>query len=376
MRIAFDGKKAARNRAGLGNYSRFVIKSLAKRFPDCHFDVYVSKKVKNELLDELKVFPNVSICYPTHPVLRYFPKLWERYGIPYELDKSGADIYHGLGNELPVNIRKAKHVSSLVTIHDLIFLFFPYTYSWLDRHLYNIKFRSACKRADRIIAVSECTARDIVKYYFIPKNKISVAYQGCDPRFRRVCTAGEKEEVAGRLGLPRKYMLSVGTVEERKNTALIVRAMRMVPDIDLVIVGKRTGYADVVERTAVECGVADRLHMLSGVRSEDLPAIYQMAEVFVYPSKYEGFGIPLLEALCSGVPAIGAVGSCLQEAGGSASLYADPDAADDLAHKIEQVLSDSDLRKTMAEKGLQYATGFTEEVLADRLMEIYRKETF
>ena len=372
MRIAFDGKKAARNRAGLGNYSRFVIKAMARRFPDCRMDVYVSSRKKNELLDELTVYPNVSLCYPTHPVLKFFPGLWEKFGIPYELKKSGADIYHGLGNELPVNIRKARHTASVVTIHDLIFLFFPSTYSWVDRHLYNMRFRSACRKADRIIAVSECTARDIVKYYFIPKDRISVAYQGCDPRFREKCSVEAKEKVRERLGLPDKYILSVGTVEERKNTALIVRAMREIPDVDLVIVGKRTAYADHVEQTAEECGVRSRLHILSGVRTEDLPAVYQMAEVFVYPSRYEGFGIPVLEALCSGVPAVAAVGSCLQEAGGPASLYADPDDAADLARKITRVLTDDTLRRTMIEKGLIYAGGFTDDLLADRLMEIYR----
>ena len=106
MRIAFDGKKAARNMAGLGNYSRFVIKSLARRFPDVRFDVYISRKGDSRLLESLREFPNISICYPTHPVLRHFPKLWERYGIPYELNRSGADVFHGLGNVLPANIRK------------------------------------------------------------------------------------------------------------------------------------------------------------------------------------------------------------------------------------------------------------------------------
>ena len=372
MKIAFDGKKAARNRAGLGNYSRFVIRAMARRFPDCSFDVYVSKKGRNALSEEFAEFPNVKVCCPTHPVLKHFPKLWEMYGIPYELNRSGADIYHGLGNELPANIGRAKRTRSVVTIHDLIFLFFPYTYSWVDRHLFNLKFRAACRRADKIVAVSECTARDIVKYYAVRKDRISVAYQGCDPRFRTRCTDVEKEEVRRRLGLPERYMLSVGTVEERKNTALIVRAMREVPDVDLVIVGRRTRYAEYVERTAAECGVSDRLHILSGVRTEDLPAVYQMAGVFVYPSRYEGFGIPLLEALCSGVPAIGAVGSCLQEAGGPASLYADPEDASDLARKINLVLSDPGLRKTMTETGLQYASLFTDDLLADRLMEIYR----
>lgn len=372
MRIAFDGKKAARNMAGLGNYSRFVIKSLARRFPDVRFDVYISRKGDSRLLESLREFPNISICYPTHPVLRHFPKLWERYGIPYELNRSGADVFHGLGNVLPANIRKARNTKSVVTIHDLIFLFFPHTYSWIDRHLFNIKFKSSCINADRIIAVSQCTSKDIVKYYFIPKQKISVAYQGCDQRFRERCSDSFKAEVKKRFSLPDRFILSVGTIEERKNAALIVRALREIPEMDLVLVGKRTPYTEEVEKTAKECGVDRRVHIMSDVGSEVLPAFYQLAEIFVYPSKYEGFGIPVLEAQCSGVPVIGATGSCLEEAGGNAALYTDPEDAGDLAGKIMQVMNDRQLRESMIERGIRYSYRFSEEVLADRLMEIYR----
>ena len=148
MRIAFDGKKAAGNRAGLGNYSRFVIECMAKSYPQHEFDVYVGKDNGNPLLDNIRRYPNVNICTPTHPVLKHFPALWERFGIPYELKKRGADIWHGLANVLPQNISKAKGVRSVVTIHDLIFLSFPHTYSWADRHFYNIKFKRACRTAD------------------------------------------------------------------------------------------------------------------------------------------------------------------------------------------------------------------------------------
>lgn len=372
MIIAFDGKKAARNRAGLGNYSRFVIRSMARRFPDCRFDVYVGRKDKNGLLDFASDYGNINICYPTLPVLRLFPRLWERFGITYEIRKRGADVYHGLGNELPANIRKAAGTRTVVTIHDLIFLFFPHTYSWLDRHLFNMKFKAACMKADRIIAVSNCTAKDIVKYYFIPKGKISIAYQGCDPIFRTKCDETEKDAVRKKFSLPDRFILSVGTVEERKNTALIAEALGKIPAMDLVIVGRRTAYAEIVEETAARCKVADRLHILSGVSTEELHAIYRLADIFVYPSRYEGFGIPVLEALCSGTPVIGATGSCLEEAGGNAAAYINPDDSDALAEAICRITSDNGLRESMIKKGEAYSHCFEEEVLADRLMEIYR----
>ena len=181
------------------------------------------------------------------------------------------------------------------------------------------------------------------------------------------------EDVRKRLSLPERYILSVGTIEERKNTALIVRALPAIPELSLVIVGKRTAYTSYVEATAKECKVQDRVHILSGVDTADLPAVYRMADVFVYPSRYEGFGIPVLEALCSGVPVISATGSCLEEAGGDAAIYVDPDSVEELTRKIVQVLTDRTLRNTMVGKGYVYSSGFTEEVLADRLMEIYRQ---
>lgn len=372
MKIAFDGEKAATDRAGVGNYGRFTIRTIAERFPDCQIDIYVPRRKDGERLEQFFRQPNVTVCYPTHPVLRHFPKLWKRFGIPYELMKRGADIYHGLGNELPANIRKAVHTRSAVTVHDLIFLFYPYSYSWLERHRLNIIYRSSCRNADRVIAVSECTSRDIVKYYFIPKSKISVAYQGCDPGFRKRCTPETLQDTRRRLSLPERYILCVGTIEMRKNAALIVKTLQDIPAIHLVLVGKRTPYAGYVESVARGCHVEDRVHILTDVGSEDLPAVYQMADVFVFPSRYEGFGIPILEALCSGVPVIGATGSCLEEAGGDAALYADPDSAGNLTQKIIKVLTDKELRREMTERGYHCASAFSEEVLADRLMEIYR----
>lgn len=373
MRIAFDGKKAARNRAGLGNYSRFVIGTMARRFPDCMFDIYISKDRTPSLLSSLEELPNVRICRPTHPVLKHFPFLWEMFGIPYELSKRETDIFHGLGNVLPRNIRKAVGVKSVVTIHDLIFVSYPDTYNWIDRHLYNIKFRRACRQADRIIAVSKCTARDIVKYYFTPKQKITVVYQGCDSSFRDNCPDSFKQEVRSRFNLPSRYILSVGTIEARKNTALIVKALEKLPQYNLVLVGKRTKYTALVEETAAVCGVADRVLILDNVGFKDLPAIYQMAELFVYPSRYEGFGIPMLEALCSGVPAVGATGSCLEEAGGEASMYVDPDNVGELVEKLQTLSVNKPLREEMIRKGHEYSDNFTDDMLADRLMDVYHE---
>ena len=373
MRIAFDGKKAAANRAGLGNYSRFVIRCMAQRYPDCQFDVYVATEKDPALLDSLRVLPNVNICYPEHSLLKYIPRLWSIYGIPAELRKRGADIYHGLANELPHKIEDVAGVKSIVTIHDLIFVSFPHTYSWINRHLFNIRFRHACRVSDKIVAVSKFTATDIVKYYFTPKEKITVAYQGCDSSFRKRCTEAFKKIVRENFSLPEKFILSVGTIEERKNTALIVKALPELPDMHLVIVGKKTPYMFHVIETARSLGVLDRVHILNGVGFKELPSIYQQADIFAYPSRCEGFGIPVLEALCSGVPVIAATGSCLEEAGGDAAVYIDPDDHMALADAVKRIDSDPAVKETMIQKGYAHAEQFTDDSLAETLMSVYKE---
>ena len=227
--------------------------------------------------------------------------------------------------------------------------------------------------SDRIVAVSKFTAKDIVKYYFTPKEKISVAYQGCDSSFRKRCTAAFRKITKENFSLPDRFILSVGTIEERKNTALIVKALPELPDMHLVIVGKKTPYMLHVIETARSLGVMDRVHILNGVGFKELPSIYQQAEVFAYPSRYEGFGIPVLEALCSGVPVIAATGSCLEEAGGDAAIYIDPDDSHALAEAVKEITSNTSMKVDMIEKGYAHAEQFTDDSLAETLMGIYKE---
>lgn len=205
------------------------------------------------------------------------------------------------------------------------------------------KFRKACQNADRIIAVSQCTKRDIVDFFHIPEEKIDVVYQGYDASFKRPVDAEESVYMEVPPATP--YILYVGSIEERKNLMLVAQALPFLPDETKVIaVGKRTRYAIKVETFLRRNRLEHRMRLISDVPFDDLPAFYQMASVFVYPSKFEGFGIPLLEALNSGTPAIGATGSCLEEAGGPHSLYVSP--TDAVGRKaIYRTLTDSELRK-------------------------------
>ena len=371
MRVAFDGRMISESRAGLGSYGRFVIRSLAERYPDCIFDIYFAKESNYSFLQGLKSLKNINFCYPKHSFWRWSSTLWSLFGIPGEVKRRKTDIFHGLTNFLPWNIEKVDGLKTIVTIHDLTFLFLPYSYSWFDRHLLNFIYRHSCKVSDRIVAVSECTRNDLMKYYRIYEDRISVIYQGCDQSFRICCSQSFKELVRERFGLPERFVLSVGAIDERKNAAVIVKAVKDMPDIHVVLVGARTKYTHELEELAAEYGMEYRLHILPNVNYKELPAIYQMAEIFVYPSLYEGFGVPIVEAMCCGVPVIAATGSCLEETGSDAAAYIAPDDFQGLSRRIKEILSDESLRLRMVERGFANSSKFTEKQFAESLMEEY-----
>ncbi|MBQ8520060.1 MAG: glycosyltransferase family 4 protein [Bacteroides sp.] len=372
MKIGFEGKRAVQNFTGLGNYSRYVVEALNRFAPQHEYILYAPRRRSSRVFDQmLEQCPALRVACPSG-MWKKFKSLWRVWGVTSDLEHDKVDIFHGLSGELPLNIRKASGVKSVVTVHDLIFLRYPSYYHWLDRKIYAYKFRKACEQADAIIAISECTRRDIVSYFGIPESKIQVIYQGCDASFTRRATEEKRQEVREKYALPGRYILNVGSIEERKNVLLAVKALEHLPaDVHLVIVGRRTPYTDKVEEYAHTHGLKERLHILNGVTFADLPAVYQQASVFVYPSRFEGFGIPIVEALHSEVPVIAATGSCLEEAGGPDSVYVHPDDEQAMTDALKEILSDADKCRRMIAKGKEYAARFSEERHAALLNELY-----
>lgn len=375
MRIGFDGKRAVQNFTGLGNYSRYIADILCQFYPENEYVLYAPKKRENNRLNKLteQYQQLLQLAYPSTSFWKKFSSLWRIWGVTRQLEKERIDIFHGLSNELPLNIHKSQ-IRSVVTIHDLIFLRYPQYYQPIDRKIYTYKFRKACENADKIIAISECTKRDIIKYFGIPSDKIEVVYQGCDLSFTRPVTEEKKREVRTKYQLPDHYILNVGSIEERKNALSAVEALVMLPEhIHLVIVGRRTEYTDRIERFIKENNLQERVRIISNVSFDDLPAFYQLAEIFVYPSRFEGFGIPIIEALYSNIPVVAATGSCLEEAGGPDSIYVHPDDIKGMADAFKQIYSDPVKKKNMIEKGLKFARHFSEEKQAEEILNIYKK---
>lgn len=372
MRVGFDGKRAVMNMTGIGNYSRLVIESLAEEYPGSDFYIYTPKLKNNPRLKTIESLSNVRFCLP--PPSGFGGGLWRTFGITNNLRADKVDIFHGLSNELPLNIQEA-HIPSVVTVHDVIWRVLPHTFSAFDRRIDDFKYGRSCRNATRIIAISENTKNDIIKFYGIEPDKIDVVYQGCDDSFKKALPKDKLEEVRNRLNLPKKYILQVGTIEERKNLELAVKALPYLPD-DIVIlaVGKdRRGYMEKVERTARELAVPHRLIFRDNITFADLPAVNQMAEAIVYTSRYEGFGIPVIEGLESCRPVIAAKGSCLEEAGGPNSIYVDPDSHTELAEALNAILSGQADISEMTAKGKEYARRFDNSTMAERIMAVYEK---
>ncbi len=374
MNIAFDAKRITNNATGLGNYSRFVLEALTEYRPENRYLLYSPSIGRPELYRELLEHRSVQLHTPHRALAFLGGSLWRNYSIPRLVREAKVDLFHGLSNELPLGLYRAQRVGTVVTIHDLAFIRYPQYYKPIDRLLYRRKYGASARAADHVITVSEQTRRDVIDIFGVEEERVTTVYQGCSERFAQI----QPEEVAAArqaLRLPQRYMLFVGSIEERKNLLLAVEALAQLQDkeLHLVAVGRRTPYVQQVLDRARRLGVTSRLHLLHQVGSTYLPGIYGGAEVFVYPSRFEGFGIPIIEALNAGVPVIGATGSCLEEAGGPTSLYTDPDNADMLASLIDRVLIDISLRRLMIDEGRSYVERFTPKRIARDLSQVYEQ---
>lgn len=282
------------------------------------------------------------------------------------------DLYHGLSNELPFALDRSG-IKSVVTIHDLIFLRHPELYPRIDRRIYFRKTLNAVKTADRIIAISRQTRDDLVELLDADEQKIRIIHQGCNPWFYEPVGAAERERIRRKYALPEQYLLYVGTIEERKNLLTIIRALHEHRiDIPLVAVGGKTPYFDKISNYIAEHKVKN-IHFHHHIDNADLPGIYQQSEAFIYPSSYEGFGIPVLEALNSGVPVITSSGGCLEETAGEGGVLVEPGDADALADAIQNVLSDSALREHLVKKGKAHAQQFRAEHTIPGVMQVYKE---
>ena len=373
MKIGFDAKRAFTNFTGLGNYSRTTVKILADDFPEHSYFLY-NPRVPDEnqiAFLNLPKHADVHIRIPKSFFYELFPSLWRRMGITKDILNDKLDIYHGLSHELPSGIEKTG-IPTVVTIHDLIFKRFPEYYKATDRAIYERKFKEACEVADLVIAISEQTKKDIIQFFNIDEKKIRVVYQSCSSIFHQEINKMMLMKVRVKYQLPERFLLNVGTIEKRKNALLIIKALKKLDEnIPLVIIGKKTPYIDEIKQYLMKNDLEHRVIFHHTISFDELPIIYHLSSAFIYPSRFEGFGIPIIEALQCGVPVIAATGSCLEEAGGPNSIYINPDDEVELAKAINKILSENNSERISA--GVTYASKFNHKQIASDLMKVYKE---
>lgn len=368
MRIGFDAKRAFHNGTGLGNYSRDLLRILSKFYADNTYFLYNPKKAK--LLRYHLSANNIEVL-PKSKFWKKFSSIWRQKAIVKQLVEDKIDVYHGLSGELPKGIEKT-NIRTVVTIHDLIFVRYPELYSFFDRKIHFAKFKHAAQIADVVIAISEQTKRDIVEFLKINPNKIKVIYQGCAMAFKKEYTHSLKEKIKAKYKLPKEFILNVGTIEKRKNLLSIVQAIKNI-DTKLVVIGNdKSNYAKEVKRYIINNKLNDKVLFLKNVPIEELAIIYQLATLFVYPSIFEGFGIPIIEALYSKIPVITSKDGCFSEAGGDNSVYINPLHVSELEEAIKQLLSNPQQQKEMVEKGWEFAQKFNDEVIVEIIYKLYK----
>ena len=363
MNIGFEAKRVFHNKTGLGNYSRDLVRLMANYYPSTKLFLYNPKEAKNELF--VSKAQNIIERRPNSPFKNY----WRQKGVVKDLLADKITIFHGLSGEIPSGLKK-NNIKSVVTIHDLIFMRYPNLYSFFDRKIHYLKFKKAAKNADVVIAISEQTKQDIIHYLKIGEQKIKVVYQGCQPVFKEKINAEKLSEVKNKFNLPDEFLLNVGTIETRKNALSIVKAIKYI-DTTLVLIGKETEYIQQIHAYIAEHNLQQKVVFLKGISSSELAAIYQLATIFIYPSIFEGFGIPIIEALFSKTPVITTNSGVFPEAGGPNSVYVNPNDIEEMAEKITYLLANPEVRNEMAEKGIAFAQKFNDAVIAKNVMEIY-----
>ncbi|WP_276374683.1 glycosyltransferase family 1 protein [Chryseolinea sp. H1M3-3] len=374
MKIGFDAKRFFNNFTGLGNYSRFVINALSEFVADDEYFLYSPKAKDHPEFASILKRQNVKVITPPKAyTFSHTSSLWRSWGVSREATVKKLDVFHGLSQELPVGL--PTKVKKVVTVHDLIFIRYPELYKKIDVAIYKAKVKAACSKADKIIATSKQTADDIIDLLKIHPSKIEVVYQGAHPNFKKCFSQEQIHSIKTKYNLPQQYILNVGTIEERKNAIVLVKALTLLPKElrkQIVIIGRPTNYKNKIVEEAKNLGVAEWIIFLHDVPFTDLPVIYQGAAVFVYPSFFEGFGIPIVEALESSVPVISALGSCLTEAGGPGSIYIHPDSEEELAFQLRRVLGDVQLRTEMITSGKKYVEQFEPKVIAKKIHFVYK----
>jgi len=336
-------------KTGVGQYGFNLALNLAKIDKENKYFLFSPSPLEKGDIDRLSDYPNVKVLdrnllEKTIPNDVILIPLWLHLYLPYLCKKSAVDLFFNTGSIWPLlPFKLAKR--QLVFIHDVIPLLFPECYYKHTRYYYRVSRAIHLNTYDQILVNSETTKRDLVHHLGVPQERISVTLLGKDDRFMRIDDIAKNQRVREKYGLPQSYLLFTGTLEPRKNITGLLEAYgntRAREILKLVITGKKGWLYKEIFETVKRLNLKDRVVFTGFADDPDLPSIYSMAKVFVYPSLYEGFGLPVLEAMACGVPVITSRVRSLREVTGEAAVLVDPHNVEALAKSIDTVVFSSD----------------------------------
>jgi glycosyltransferase involved in cell wall biosynthesis len=366
MKIGYDAKRIFHNSTGLGNYSRDLIRILSSHYKENNYFLYNPKPKK---INTLAIDGNLLV-EKIYSGLPFFSVFWRLFSILKSLKKDKIDIFHGLSGEIPIGLKRL-NIKSIVTIHDLIFIRYPKLYGFIDYVIYYLKYKYACKNSNLIVAISEQTKKDIISFFGIPEEKIKIIYQGCDSIFKEETTNDKLLLIKQKYNLPNKFILNVGTIEERKNILTAIQAVKNT-EVKLVVIGKKTAYFNIISKYISENSMQNQIVFLENIPLLDLSIIYKLSTVFIYPSLFEGFGIPIIEALYSRTPVITSTGSCFSEAGGVNTIYIDPFDVAEFKKSILFLLENEEDRQKQIQLGFDFVQKFNDTDIANNWIKTYK----
>lgn len=329
MNIGFDAKRYFHNQTGLGNYSRDLVNVLCDKYPDNNYFLFEKKPPGIDLP------PNTVVVVPAGNKI-----LWRAHGMINDMPRYKLDVFHGLSNELPWG-KWPSGIKKIVTIHDVIFEHFPQHYALPDRLIYGKKTSHAVKTADIVVATSSATAKDLIHFYGVDEKKIRVVHQSCGPLHWKTYSEKDMTEFRNKRQLQQPFMLYVSSFEKRKNHMTLLKAFRLLKDKNsrLVLAGRpKETYADC-EKFVKENGLEQQVLFITDISNEELPLLYRCAQSFIYPSMVEGFGIPLLEATCAGLPVAASGIDVFREIAPSGTLFFDVQQEENIAGIMKELMT-------------------------------------
>jgi glycosyltransferase involved in cell wall biosynthesis len=369
MRICLNASPAVHHIAGLGRYTQELMAALLEVDSENEYVAFYNRPGEALVDPPLDRLPHLTTNLATKPwrmsaLVAHFARISQDQLFP------GIDLFHATDHLLP----RLTRIKSVFTLHDLVFRFYPHTHKTLNRWFLTLMMPRFLAAADAVIAVSESTKKDAIQAYGLDEAKITVIYEGVSDHFRRVSPEAISA-VRHKYSLPEQFFLTVATIEPRKNLTLLLEAyhtLRNDSSPGLVIVGRKgwlySGFFDRLH----ELGLENDVVFPGFVPDEDLPALYSAADVFVFPSLYEGFGLPVVEALACGTPVVTSNAASLPEVAGDAALLVDPSSVGELVRAVRDVQRNQELREELRARGPRQAAKFSWQRAARETLAVYR----